>query len=112
MPLMPPQGIAHRSGWVGVPGITSGLLARTQPGLTSHVPEIGFHDDGDENPESKRLFVGKRLFVLSLQGETLQVWRPRASDHWLYGMCMMGNKLILRVGKPSNAVENVALWAL
>ena len=80
--------------------------------LFEHVPEIGFHDDGDENPESKRLFVGKRLFVLSLQGETLQVWRPRASDHWLYGMCMMGNKLILRVGKPSNAVENVALWAL
>ena len=80
--------------------------------LFEHVPEIGFHDDGDENAESKRLCVGKRLFVLSLQGETLQVWRPRASDHWLHGMCMMGSKLVLRVGKSPNGVENVALWAL
>ena len=78
--------------------------------LFEYVPELGFGDeDGEENVE--RASVGKRLFVLSLQGETLQVWRPQVSSHWLYGMCIMGDKLILRVGE-SQSVDTVALWGV
>ena len=78
--------------------------------LFEYVPELGFGDeDGEENVE--RASVGKRLFVLSLQGETLQVWRPQVSSHWLYGMCIMGDKLILRVGE-SQSVDTVGLWGV
>ena len=75
--------------------------------LIEYVPETGFDDDAGDD----RASVGKRVFALSLQGETLQVWRPQASSHWLYTMSIMDNKLILRVGE-SQRVEFVALWGV
>ena len=79
--------------------------------LFEWVPEDGWANEDDDDDDDDRASVGKRVFVLSLQGETLQVWRPQISSHWLYNMCIMDNKLILRLGE-SQQVEFVALWGV
>ena len=61
----------------------------------------------------------KRVFELSLQGETLQIWKafpdgPNPGypfferNFWVYGICVMGDRLILRQGGP-HTKELVAL---
>ena len=58
-------------------------------------------DDSDDDVDTSS--VGKRIFALSLAGETLQVWRPPISSEWIYNMCIMGRELIVRQGvSPSN----------
>ena len=69
-------------------------------------PEDGLgagSDDSDDNVDTSS--VGKRIFALSMAGETLQVWRPQIqiSSEWIYNMCIMGHRLIVRRGmSPSN----------
>ena len=66
--------------------------------------------------KAERDSVGKRVFALSLQGETLQVWRPEHTDpifkdHWIYNMCTLSSghgrldqTLILRHANPQRFV--------
>jgi len=71
-----------------------------------------YRDENDDDSDDGRASVGKRVFVLSLQGETLQVWRPQLSSYYIYNMCILGHKLILRLGEPPNHLQFVALWGL
>ena len=62
----------------------------------------------------------KRVFELSLQGKTLQVWKAYSGEpnpghppffercFWICGICVMGDRLILRQGS-SQTKELVAL---
>ena len=63
----------------------------------------------DDDASSEELSISKRVFELSLQGETLQIWAAFTGEldpvcpffqrwFWIYGMCVMGDKLILRQG--------------
>jgi hypothetical protein len=77
--------------------------------------------------KSERDSVGKRVFALSLQGETLQVWRPPEhtdpilEDPWIYNMCTLSSgrghgrvdhRLILRLGPSSEDQRFVALYGV
>ena len=76
--------------------------------------------DWDEGECVENASQNKRVFELSLQGETLQVWkaytgRPNPGYpfferwFWICGICVMGDRLILRQG-DSQTKELVALY--
>ena len=73
----------------------------------------------EDSSSEEELSISKRVFELSLQGETLQIWKAFTGEldpscpffrreFWIYGMCVMGDKLILRQG-DSDTKKLVAL---
>ena len=106
--------------------------------LFETVSELGGESEDDEASttvtaemkaakKSERDSVGKRVFALSLQGETLQVWRPPEhtdpilEDPWIYNMCTLSSgrghgrvdhRLILRLGPSSEDQRFVALYGV
>ena len=60
-------------------------------------PDVDPYDE-DTWPEEKKR-AGKRIFVLTPQGETLQVWKPPAEDQTVLDMAVFGRKLIVALEK-------------
>ena len=80
---------------------------------------ISRQDEGYAKERAENASQNKRVFELSLRGETLQVWKAYPGGpnpgypfferwFWICGICVMGDRLILRQG-DSKTKELVAL---
>ena len=53
--------------------------------------------------------AGRRIFVLTPEGKTLQVWKPPNPEHLVLGMAIMGSQLLVVHGKPGGHLTLSAL---
>ena len=63
-----------------------------QGGQTASVPE---DDEEEEDWSEERKAAGKRIFVLTPQGQTLQVWKSPGGGE-IFRAALFGRKLIVK----------------
>ena len=75
----------------------------------------GADNSKDEEGELKNPLLGRRIFVLSLQGDTLQVYTNPVAGHFFATLCYFDGKLLSSIGDRSrlpgsrNSVRLLAL---
>ena len=71
-------------------------------------------DNYEEDEEGKRIYPlqGRRIFVLSLQGDTLQVYTHQTEGQLFDGLCCFDGKLLAPVRNRRSDHYVMALWGV
>ena len=73
-----------------------------------HGDDVEEQNKAEKDWSEDRKAAGMRIFVLNLQGETLQVWKPAGNDFdYINGMYVLGRKLLVSTNASFFALKGL-----